>query len=78
MSRRIPVAQADQLCADVEQYHRFEKLAKEFAEITIAMTRAACVPDAKKKALTLLPDLLGEAASFARVQVVQGLLSHHS
>jgi len=49
VSRRVPLAQADQLCVDVEQYHRFEELAKEYAEITIAMTRADYAPDAKKK-----------------------------
>lgn len=49
VSKRVPVTQAGQLRTDVEQYHRFESLAKEYAEITIARTRARSTPDSKKK-----------------------------
>lgn len=49
VSKRIPATQASQLRADVEQYHRFEELAKEYADITIEMTRARSTPDSKKK-----------------------------
>ncbi len=48
-SRRVPAAQAEQLRSDVEAYHHFETLSREYAQITIEMTREADTSDDTKK-----------------------------
>lgn len=49
MSRRVPTGEVEQLRKAVDGYHRFEKLTKEYAEITIGMTRQTSTEGAKKK-----------------------------
>lgn len=49
VSRRVPVAQVDELRKAVDGYHDFEALAREYAEVTIAMTRRAASDERKKK-----------------------------
>jgi hypothetical protein len=49
VSRRVPAPQVDRLRRAVDGYHEFEALAKEYAEVTIAMTRQAASDDSKKK-----------------------------
>lgn len=49
LSRRVPTDQAQQLRNAVEGYHQFEALAKEYADITIAMTREAVGEQEGKK-----------------------------
>jgi len=49
VSRRVPVSQVEQLRKAVDGYHEFEDLAKEYAEITIEMTRQPAVDGVKKK-----------------------------
>ena len=50
VSRRVPATEVDQLRQAVEGYHAFEDLAKEYAQVTIAMTRQLATDDSKKKA----------------------------
>lgn len=49
VSRRVPAPQVDHLRKAVDGYHQFEALAKEYAEVTIEMTRQAASDDSKKK-----------------------------
>lgn len=49
VSRRVPAPEVDRLRKAVDGYHEFEALAKEYAEVTIAMTRQAGGDDSKKK-----------------------------
>jgi len=49
VSRRVPATEAEQLRKAVDGYHEFEDLAKEYAQVTIAMTRRAGSDDSKKK-----------------------------
>ena len=49
VSRRVPVTEAEQLRKAVEGYHEFDELAKEYAQVTIAMTRQSATDDSKKK-----------------------------
>ncbi len=49
MSRRIPAGDADRLRKAVDGYHEFAKLADEYAQITVEMTRQSEVDDSKKK-----------------------------
>jgi hypothetical protein len=49
VSRRVPAAEVDRLRQAVNGYHQFEQLAKEYAEVTIAMTRRSAAHDSKKK-----------------------------
>lgn len=49
VSRRVPVAEVEHLKIAVEGYHEFEELAKEYAQVTIAMTRQSATDDSKKK-----------------------------
>ena len=49
VSHRIPAGKVDQLRGAVNNYHEFEALTKEYAEITIAMTRKSSTDGAKKK-----------------------------
>ena len=49
LSRRVPATEARKLGKAVEGYHQFESLAKEYAEITIEMTRQAETHESKKK-----------------------------
>ena len=49
VSRRVPATEVDQLRQAVEGYHAFEDLAKEYAQVTIAMTRQSATDDSKKK-----------------------------
>ena len=49
VSRRVPTGEVGQLRKAVNGYHEFEELTKEYAEITIGMTRQASTGDAKKK-----------------------------
>jgi hypothetical protein len=48
VSRRVPATEVEQLRKAVEGYHEYDELAKEYAELTIAMTRQSA-PDASKK-----------------------------
>lgn len=49
VSRRIPVADADELNKAVDGYHEFQRLADEYAKITIEMTRESKTDGSKKK-----------------------------
>ena len=49
VSRRVPVVEAEKTKKAVDGYHRFEKLAKEYADITIEMTRQATENDDSKR-----------------------------
>jgi hypothetical protein len=49
VSRRVATGEVAQLRKAVEGYHEFEELTKEYAEITIGMTRQASKEGAKKK-----------------------------
>jgi hypothetical protein len=49
VSRRVPATEVDRLRKAVNGYHQFEELAKEYAEVTIAMTRQSADQDSKKK-----------------------------
>lgn len=49
MSRRVATGEVAQLRKAVDGYHEFEGLSKEYAEITIEMTRQASKDGAKKK-----------------------------
>ncbi len=49
VSRRVPVTEAEHLRQAVDGYHEFEDLAKEYAQVTIAMTRQSATDDSKKK-----------------------------
>ncbi len=49
VSRRVPTPEVEGLRKAVGGYHRFEELAKEYAEITIGMTRRRSGGDVKKK-----------------------------
>lgn len=50
VSRRVPAAEAKKTRKAVDGYHQFEKLAKEYADITIEMTRQTTEKnDSKKK-----------------------------
>jgi len=49
VSRRVPVSEVQHLRKAVDGYHEFEKLSKEYAEVTIAMTRQTKSDDSKKK-----------------------------
>jgi len=49
VSRRVPAGQVARLRKAVDGYHEFEALAKEYAQLTIAMTRRADSADSKKK-----------------------------
>jgi len=49
VSRRVPAAEAEQIRDAVDGYHKFETLAKEYAEITIGMTRQADKTNQSKK-----------------------------
>jgi hypothetical protein len=49
VSRRVPAGEVAQLREAVDGYHEFESLAKEYAQVTIAMTRQSAVDDSKKK-----------------------------
>jgi len=48
LSRRVPVPEVPGLREAVENYHRFEALSQEYADLTIAMTRQSG-QDSKKK-----------------------------
>jgi hypothetical protein len=49
VSRRVPTTEVEQLRQAVDGYHEFEELAKEYAELTIAMTRQSASDRGKKK-----------------------------
>lgn len=49
VSCRVPTGEVEQLRNAVNGYHEFGELAKEYAEITIAMTRQPSAEGAKKK-----------------------------
>lgn len=49
LSRRVPETEASSLRSAIKGYHRYEALAKEYADLTIEMTRQAAQTDAKKK-----------------------------
>jgi hypothetical protein len=49
VSRRVPAAEVEHLRQAVDGYHEFEELAKEYAEVTIAMTRQSASGESKKK-----------------------------
>ncbi len=49
VSRRVPAAEAEKTRKAVDGYHQFEKLAKEYADITIEMTRQTTANDDSKK-----------------------------
>lgn len=49
LSRRVPVAEADSLTSAIAGRKRFEALAEEYVETTVAMTRAESLIDSKKK-----------------------------
>jgi hypothetical protein len=48
VTRRIPAQKADALAQAIEGRKQFEKLADEFIEATVMLTRAETSPDAKK------------------------------
>lgn len=49
VSRRVPSTEVEPLRKAVEGYHEFEELAKEYARLTIAMTRKPASENSKKK-----------------------------
>lgn len=49
LSRRVPVAKAEELRQAVDGYHRFKALAEEYAELTVEATRAEASEPRKKK-----------------------------
>ena len=49
LSRRVPVTQVADLRKAVEGYHQFEALSREYARVTIAMTRQEASGERKKK-----------------------------
>lgn len=49
VSRRVPAPEVERLRRAVDGYHEFEALAREYAEVTIEMTRQAASDDSKKK-----------------------------
>lgn len=49
VSCRVAIGEVEPLRKAVDGYHEFEALCKEYAEITIEMTRQASRKDAKKK-----------------------------
>ena len=49
VSRRVATGEVAQLRRAVDGYHEFEKLSKEYTEITIGMTRQTSTGAAKKK-----------------------------
>ncbi|MCP4373563.1 MAG: hypothetical protein GY797_36485 [Deltaproteobacteria bacterium] len=49
MSRRVSVAEVERMRKAVDGYHQFEKLAKEYAQITIQMTRQSKADEDSKK-----------------------------
>lgn len=49
LSRRVPEVDVPSLRTAIEGYHRYEALAKEYADITIEMTRQTPAADIKKK-----------------------------
>lgn len=49
VSRRVPATEVDELRKAVDGYHEFEELAKEYAQVTIAMTRQSASEQSKKK-----------------------------
>src|SRR5437879_8350490 len=50
VTRRIPAEQADALAEAIDGRKRFEKLAEEFIDTTVALTRAEASPESKKNA----------------------------
>src|SRR5437879_12998475 len=50
LTRRIPPAKADALAQAIEGRKEFEKLAEQFIDTTVIMTRADSSPDSKKNA----------------------------
>lgn len=49
ISRRVPKREVEALREAADGYHRFQSLAAEFVQITVAMTRAKTADDSKKK-----------------------------
>ena len=49
VSRRVAIGEVEQLRKSVDGYHKFEELSKEYAQITIEMTRQASKEETKKK-----------------------------
>jgi hypothetical protein len=49
VTRRVPVADAEQLKEAVDGYHCFRKLADEFVEVTVEMTQQSKKVETKKK-----------------------------
>ena len=49
VSRRVPVPEVERLRNGVDGYHQFRKLADEFVEVTVEMTREIAVDEGKKK-----------------------------
>ncbi len=49
VSRRVPAPEVDNLRKAVDGYHEFERLAREFSEITIEMTHQSAADPVKKK-----------------------------
>ena len=49
VSRRVATGEVELLREAVDGYHEFEELSKEYAEITIGMTRQRSTGDTKKK-----------------------------
>ncbi|MFW6152155.1 MAG: DUF6788 family protein [Verrucomicrobiota bacterium] len=49
VSRRVAMGEVEHLRKAVDGYHEFKALCKEYAEITIEMTRQASRKDVKKK-----------------------------
>ena len=50
LTRHIPPVQADALAQAIEGRKQFEKLAEQFIDATVLLTRAEISPDAKKNA----------------------------
>jgi hypothetical protein len=55
LTRHIPPEQADALAQAIEGRKQFEKLAEQFIDATVLLTRAELSPDAKKNATKSKP-----------------------
>jgi len=55
VTRHVPPQQADALAQAIEGRKQFEKLAEQFIDATVLLTRAEISPDAKKNATNSKP-----------------------
>jgi hypothetical protein len=55
LTRHVPPEQADALAQAIEGRKQFEKLAEQFIDATVLLTRAEISPDAKKNATKSKP-----------------------